>query len=642
MVYCLHILYSQTRMFLSDFFQPLLPFNIFIFVSLFFFFDIVGSFVIEKILRFKIDLQKRIAVWLVGFGSFIFLWFIASLSVAYTKSNILISIAILTLITLPNYIKNNGFKSFVISLKKAWIPILIILPFLPAVFVKASLPPYYGDEMAYQYISPFTMLNLTPVKYIGGLYADLPRSLNLLWEIIFSLTNTYSIARLFHFTILATGLIYTFNTLKKNFGLIAGFLFVFLFLSLPQDIVLTSTVGYIDVGAYIFLLMGIVSATDFVRNPSRETIGLTTIFWSMNLGTKYTGLTAFISFFVAFGILALFSWQKYRKFFTIKLTTYYLLLFVVIGGYWYIKNFILYGNPTFPFIFNCWGNHVEPCGQAGAFFGNWTTKVNLENAKLIVSQLFIGNKILQVLVFTVPFFALFVKNHKVKYIILALIGSLIIEISYLKYFSGFYVRYHQHMQLILLLIIILTLLNTSKMRIIDLIRKLVLATLILFSAGNYFLTAKHTNSLNFLNLTEISYAINKIDIYDWIHFNFFDMKEVIEWCERPEKVNLARYDPDLIWFEHNGLSRVFMLRCNFENPNVDTTEIDKIIPSAITNKQKFWLVSTAKCLKDNEVKPKFDYEQPYQFYLRRVNNKIICNSGEIKPNLYYFDYQKVK
>jgi hypothetical protein len=148
-----------------------------------------------------------------------------------------------------------------------------------------------------------------------------------------------------------------------------------------------------------------------------------------------------------------------------------------------------------------------------------------------------------------------------------------------------------------------------------------------------------------LNWNEITYAIGRIDIYDWVRINFSKMNDVILWCdggEGREYVNLARFDPDLIWFDHDGFMRVFLIRCRYNNPNVETDKVGNIISSAITNKQKFWISSSNECIDDGKVVPKFTYEQPFQSYLRKVDNKIVCNSKEIMPNLYYFDYEKLK
>lgn len=629
---------------LSHFFAPLNVLTLSFFILIFIFFDILGTFV-KNFFDKRNNSDSRILNWMIGFGVFVFAWFIASLLVPYTQKNILISIFILLSVSLPSYLKSNGFASFFKSFKNVIVPIIIIAPFLPAVFVKASLPPYYGDEMAYHYIPPQVLLDLANVHYTGGLYADLPRNLNLFWEIIFSLTNTYSVARLFHFTILATALIFTYHSLKNKFGMLVGVLFVFFFLSLPQDIVLTSTLGYIDVGAYSFLLVAVIFVLKFINDEKIENLYLSSIFWGLMLGTKYTGISNFVAFLAVLAVIFFIKRSQFNKYLTFKNILFVLSLFIFFGGYWYIKNFILYGNPIFPFIFNCWGVHVEPCPQSGGFFGDWTTKISLANASLIASQLFTKNIPLRISAVMLPFMIFLVKDKKVRLTSILLAATVLIEFLILKHFSGFYARYHQHLQLYLIAGVCLVLTSTFTNKFLDILRKIFLGAVILTSLTTYIYTVTYTNSLKFLNWNEITYSIGRINIYDWVKINFSKMNDVILWCDGGEGrdyVNLARFDPDLIWFDHDGLMRVFLIRCRYINPNIETNEIGKIIPSAIINKQKFWISSSNKCLSDLEVKPKFVYEKDFQSYLRKVDNKIICNSNQIIPNLYYFDYEKLK
>src|SRR3989344_4005514 len=143
---------------LGDYFAPLNPKTLLIFVGLFFFFDILGTFVKRRIIEGEDS--TRVINWLIGLGIFVFVWFITSLFIAYTRTPLLISILTLSLISLPEYLKNKEYQTFFRALWSLKIPILIVLPFLPAIFVKASLPPYYADEMAYHFISPSTLATL--------------------------------------------------------------------------------------------------------------------------------------------------------------------------------------------------------------------------------------------------------------------------------------------------------------------------------------------------------------------------------------------------------------------------------------------------------------------------------------------------
>lgn len=626
---------------LNDFFQPLNLQTLFLYICLFIFLDILGTFIKSLFVKGS---RFRILNWLLGLGIFIFVWFLTSLLIPYTQKNVLISIVLFLIVCLPRYLIRKEYKSLFTEIWSLKVPLLIIAPFLPAIFVKASLPPYYGDEMAYHFVSPFQILHLTAIKYTGGIYADLPRTMNMFFEIIFSLTRTYSIARLFHFSILVTSMIFSYKVLSEKFGWFTGFIFVFTFFSLPQDIVLTSTLGYIDVAAYSFLLVAIVSAISFLIKPTNEAFYMILIFWAMNLGTKYTGVSSFASFLLLFGVIVTYRIKDLKRIVNWRNIITGTFLFLVFGGYWYIKNFVYFGNPIFPFIFNCWGNHVEPCPQSGGFFGDWTTKVNLSNAPLILSQLFAKSRWIHLLVLITPLMSIFIKHKRIRFIAWLMFATVALEFVILKYFSGFYVRYHQHMQLYLLLGIVITLTQSMNKIVVKRAALIFSAILLLSSSGLYLYTVRFSNSLRFLNWNEVNYSLGRMNINDWVNFYFPRMKETIRWCEETNGdvvKKLARFDPDLIWFDYDGLMRVFLVNCAYINPPIEGVTLDNVVPLAVANKETFFMASPSKCIPDKDVVKKFSYETDDKYELRKLNNKILCNSKEILPNLYYFDYQSV-
>lgn len=624
---------------LSDYFAPLIPFGVFYFLFLFLFFDILGNFVADNVL--KIKNLSRIVSWMIGLGIFVFMWFVLSFIIPPTQINLFASIFLVSIPTLPSYLKNRKILGLISFLWENRLAVLLVIPFLPSVFVKASLPPYYGDEMAYHFVAPSALKSISVANYTGGIYADLPRMLDFFWQQVFTLFKTYSVARLFHFTILASSMLYAYSVLKRNFGYITGFLFVLMFFSLPQEIVLTSTLGYIDVGAYSFMLVAIAAWVDFLLNPDRNKLDLVTVFWAMNLGTKYTGLSAFISFLmISLALVVLFrrksvakvSWKDIFRSSTI---------FAVFGGYWYIKNLVLFGNPIFPFIFECWGNHIEQCPATGGFFGDWTTKINLQNFELIITELIPKNRWLQTMIFMSPLALIMTIGNKTKVVVTALFLNVFLELLMLKYFSGFYVRYHQHMQLYLMMAF--SIFIGSKKIVYSKFFNVVILITFLTSGLVYTYNVKYFNSLKFLNWNEISYSVGKIDIYRWVEIYLPKMNTVVKWCENPGvDSKLARFDPDLIWFDYEGYVRSFTTNCDYINPPVQGVPLERVLEHAKDKKLSFWLNSKNECAPNGTVAPKHPGERPDMIELRKLNNLLVCNSREVGDNLYYFDYSALK
>ena len=140
---------------LSDYFQPLNANILLYFLALLLFLDSLGTFIKKFIISDQKSENTRIVNWLIGLGFFIFIWFCLRFFTPPRQSSIILTIILISAITLPSYFKNGEPKKILFAIWRLKVPILIISAFLPAVFVKASLPPYYADEMAYQFLAPW-------------------------------------------------------------------------------------------------------------------------------------------------------------------------------------------------------------------------------------------------------------------------------------------------------------------------------------------------------------------------------------------------------------------------------------------------------------------------------------------------------
>ncbi|MCX6705328.1 MAG: hypothetical protein NT162_03260 [Candidatus Woesebacteria bacterium] len=630
---------------LSDFFQPLNFQTLSYFLLLFIFFDVLGTFIKKIIVKPKKDNETRILNWIIGLGFFVFIWFILGFFIPPKGNPVLYSIPLLLVICLPTYIKEKKYLEFPKLLWSLKVPILIILPFLPAVFVKASLPPYYSDEMAYHFLSPSDINRMGVWAFDGGLYQNVPRLFDTFFILIFSITRTYSIVRLFHFSILATSMIFAYSTLKRDFGFWAGFIFVFAFFSIPDEIIFVSTLGFVDIATISFMLIGYLNIFEFVLRREKSALYMSAVFWGMALGTKYTPLTAL---FVLMIPVVYFVVRERSKFVTaLKPRSLMLVagILLIFGGYWYVKNLVIYGNPTYPFIFPCTRYASEWCGVTSKFFGDWTAKVTIANLKPIMESLFPASRVLLLTIFIMPVFLLFGKNRKIKQISIIITLAIVFEFVVFKFVSGFYARYHQHIQLLMLLLLSVQLGNTYKNKLISFLAAIILIILVIFVGQNYYREIKYYNSLKFLTWPEINYSLGKLDIYGWVGQRLPRMVEALRWCEAPtegKSTAIARFDPDMIWYEDDGFMRSFLTNCNYENPPLEGIRLEDFYTLTKGGKMQFWTATPNKCMSQEKVAKKHSYEGDRELYLRRLNNLIVCNSTEVKPNLYYFDYDKLK
>src|SRR3989344_8249080 len=192
-----------TMLNLSDFFGPLNISNLLIFFSFVACCEIIG-YRPAKLFIGKIPYFLRGAIWLLGMGIVVFAYFLSHYFVPYSFPTILFVLIVLLVPTVKYYIGEKGLKSLSDFLRDNKLPLFIVLLVLPQVFVKSSQPPYVWDEMSYHYISPYT-LYFEKVWDTGvSLYLNLPRLLDTAFISLFSLTKTYSVARLLQFSIFVT------------------------------------------------------------------------------------------------------------------------------------------------------------------------------------------------------------------------------------------------------------------------------------------------------------------------------------------------------------------------------------------------------------------------------------------------------
>lgn len=145
-----------------------------------------------------------------------------------------------------------------------------------------------------------------------------------------------------------------------------------------------------------------------------------------------------------------------------------------------------------------------------------------------------------------------------------------------------------------------------------------------------FITRFYKPDKTFLKENELKYYLRQMDIYQWVNVFFPKTKNIINWCDQQKKpVELVTFDPEIIWMNYEGLSRVFLTNCYFAN-------IDSVNKSlSYFGKDNLLLVSVTPCdpkLESIRPDPNGDINEYFKF----VNNQHICGSKEIVPNLYMY------
>jgi len=437
---------------LGDFFAPLNISNLLIF----FFFvaccEIIG-YRLARLFIGRIPYFLRGATWLLGLGIVVFIYFLSHYFVPYSFPTILFVLIVLLVPSLKYYIDEKGLKSLSDFLRNNKLPLFIVLLVLPQVFVKSSQPPWVWDEMAYHYISPNTLY----FEKVWDTGSSLPRLLDTAFISLFSLTKTYSVARLLSFSIFITFLITTYSFLKQRFGIAIAMAYFVMALFYRENFLLWSTFGYVDIGTMSFVMIGFISFLDYFRDKNFSSLQFSFAFFGMAIGSKFSALTQFLSFLLISAFLILK--RKDTSILKRKKLLAGGILALLLGGYWYIKNLILTGNPIYPILFEC---RLENCETIS--FG-YTTPFIISNISTIYSRIFLYDKFLQAVLIVSIVLSLAFGLKKIKNVVLFILLYVAIEIILIRNIAGYDGRYFYHWATFSILILVapLTVLDNVKL-----------------------------------------------------------------------------------------------------------------------------------------------------------------------------------
>jgi len=578
--------------------------------------DVAGSFYAKKLLN--LPSWTRISWWMIGMGQSVLVLFILNLFYPLTYRISILSIALPTIPFLIIYVRDRSLVELLREFKRLLLPLLLFSPLSVFLLAKASLPPYQFDEMAYHYLSPFDLANATPWSFSGGIYQVIPRNLNLVYHLLFSIFRTYSVARITHFAIFISALLVVYSWLKNRFGLLSAVIFwLFVFYTPGQNWVYPSTSGYIDIGTASFVMIGIVLAIESVVWGNRETIYGSLVYFSLALGSKYTSILPSASYLLPSIVKCLKTINRKRLIQTV-------LISISVGLFWFLKNFYFTNNPIYPFLFGC---HPADCVGGAGLFDGWTTKVIPSNFHIILNDLLGGNtKVLTIFIFAV-ILSVLSRPRGLLITTFVIFSCTAFEFILMKYFSGFYLRYFFHLRFMALLFIASQ--NSIQIRGHLFVRYLRIGLLVftlLFLVRNIPRQIKYYYQHD-LTPIEWKYFTKKKDIYDWVKFLHPKTYEAIEWCDKRSGVTILNTaDPDLIWFDFEGMSRVYMTNCQIK---IYTTE--EFANSDFTNDNYYFTIN--KCDNSNNIRM-LGYEKDNQRKLRLVNNNIVCQLKNINNAVY--------
>ncbi len=153
------------------------------------------------------------------------------------------------------------------------------------------------------------------------------------------------LAKLFHWLMLPLCCAALVAIGRRHLSLRAGLLAATLFASIPI-VQIEATTAYIDLGLTAFTLLAYLCFANWKTTGDRMWLISCGVFCGFCLGTKYLGVLTF----AWLGLWILGAMARERKW-QIKPLLGATLLALLLGGGWYLRNYLWTGNPVYPFAY---------------------------------------------------------------------------------------------------------------------------------------------------------------------------------------------------------------------------------------------------------------------------------------------------
>lgn len=584
--------------------------------------------------------------WVLGLEIFVFIWFILHFFIPFESNYIWASLFIFAVIFLPVYHKKNGILSLLQCIKEFPYPFLFILIVIKPLYFLLNAPPYLTDEMAYHFYSPSTLVTEMQWPFLSGnsfsLYHMIPKFLNTSYVLLFSMSKTYALARLLHLFIVLAATVSIGTFLKKNISLFAGILYSFFFLFQSALYLSSTTWGYVDAGTAVFINLSLIVIVDFIVNRRLNLLYSFVTVASLALSMKYSSVT-FIFSSTLVGILILFisSYKNIAKYLQVvgkrKIVKSIGItggLFILFGGYWYVKNFMLTGNPIYPFFFPCKGS--LSCATGASFFAGWTIPFDLSHSIQILNILFQNNlatSISIVVAFSFAFYlGLLTKRKIVFFLAFFIFASVLIEILISSLFSGFELRYYYHWLLLIPLILVLPLFYKHQSRLSIITFIFIYLLIVFLTEGNTVVkNIQRIYEPDFVPGNVRNYSAGRMSLYQWIEALNPETASLIQYCGKKKQNHpIIVIDPALLWSNYE--MNAYLVNCTSIIENVyDGQSVEDAVKLIKEKYNNFLLASVTKCT-DN--KPNLFLVDRKILLRHELNQALVCKATQIGKNLY--------
>lgn len=233
------------------------------------------------------------------------------------------------------------------------IPGLLLLICLLFGLLLALTPAIGNDALIYHLTVPKLYLEHHGFYFIpGNIFCNYPLNNEMLYLIGLTLRGDI-VAKGIHF-VMALLILVSMYQFSRHLVPSARFITLplLIFYTIPSVFV-NSHMAYNDLTVTFYTLLTVYAFLNWVSTKQTQWLAISGVFTGLSVATKYSALL--LPVIGCLGILCISRSQQISNRETLRLLGLYILSTLVVGSPFYIKNWILTGNPLYPFLYEIFG-----------------------------------------------------------------------------------------------------------------------------------------------------------------------------------------------------------------------------------------------------------------------------------------------
>ena len=227
----------------------------------------------------------------------------------------------------------------------------LVVTFLIFVFfnlIGALAPPLAIDDIKYHLAIPNRYVNERAITYIPDFHwSNLPFTMEMLWTLAISI-NTGELAQLINWSIGILIIGWIFYMCKKKGVNTNNSLFAINLFYSTSTVTEISQTGSVELGGTMFFISGFFLISSTRKILQYKYIIISGILFGFYFGCKLPNLLMLFPLII--WLMLICSNNKYKFHTTISYNIIFSFVSIIVVGVWYLKSYIMTGNPFFPFL----------------------------------------------------------------------------------------------------------------------------------------------------------------------------------------------------------------------------------------------------------------------------------------------------